>query len=503
MPKALLYLRVSTKEQEREGYSLDAQRKLAHEYTKKHGLEIVKTWEGPESAWGQKTARIKFNQMIDYARQHPEIEHIIFDITDRMTRNDTDKIKINILIQDFGKTIHFSRTNKIYNKNSNSDEFFMLDIEIAVAKKMSADISRKTKMGQKEKAEQGQFPTVAPLGYLNNPQTHLIDVDKERAPYIQKAFTLMSTGSYSLEMLNDLLYKQGLRSKKGNGFSKSSLHRTLHNTFYYGIFTIQGRTYQGVHEPLISQKLFEEVQAVMHGKDRVQPHIQKRGFAFSNLASCQNCGCKVLGEIKKERYVYYHCSYSKGRQKACVPYITESGMTDIFAESVRSVTLPDEIVGWLKRNLKEYSAETNSLRDTHIMKLHQEHSTANNRLERLFDMRLDNEINDELFKQKKNELESTLVNLKNEMRSAERINPNFYEDGVRTLELSNSLYPQYLSANLHDKAVILKTIASNYVLNGVSVAPTYRKPFSVFAEGLVYSKWGGGAAPLRYDLSPR
>ena len=114
----------------------------------------------------------------------------------------------------------------------------------------------------------------------------------------------------------------------------------------------------------------------------------------------------------------------------------------------------------------------------------------NNRLEKLLDLRLDNEINDEAFKLKKTELENVLVDLKGQLRSAERVNPNFYEDGVKTLELSESLYLQYLSANAPGKSIILKDIASNYVLNDVSAAPTYRKPFNIFAEGLVCSNWG-------------
>ncbi len=165
-------------------------------------------------------------------------------------------------------------------------------------------------------------------------------------------------------------------------------------------------------------------------------------------------------------------------------------MSDIFAESVRNVTLPSDIVAWLKSNLKEYSAETNQMMDTRLNTLKMEYSKATNRLERLLDMRLDSEINDETFMIKKIELESALTDLKSQLKSAEKINPNFYEDGVRTLELSESLYPQYLSSNAHGKAIILKDIASNYILNDVSATPTYRKPFNIFAEGLVCSKWG-------------
>ena len=141
---ALLYIRVSSKAQE-DGYSLDAQEKLGHDYAQRKGLEIVKHWKVWESAW--KADRQSFNQLVEYAKRHDEIKHIIFDVTDRMTRNDFDKMKIYTLIKEFGKTVHFSRTGKIHDRNSGSDDEFMFDIEVAVAKKMSNDISRKTKMG--------------------------------------------------------------------------------------------------------------------------------------------------------------------------------------------------------------------------------------------------------------------------------------------------------------------------------------------------------------------
>ena len=87
--KSLLYVRVSSKEQEKEGWSLDAQEKLGIEYASRHNLKIVKTWKVQESAWSNKKARTAFIQMIEYAKKHNEVKNIIFDITDRMTRNNS------------------------------------------------------------------------------------------------------------------------------------------------------------------------------------------------------------------------------------------------------------------------------------------------------------------------------------------------------------------------------------------------------------------------------
>ena len=70
-----------------------------------------------------------------------------------------------------------------------------------------------------------------------------------------------------------------------------------------------------------------------------------------------------------------------------------------------------------------------------------------------------------------------------------KVNPNWYENASRTLELSNRLYPQYLKSNHEEKASILKLVASNYSLVDATIVPTYRKPFGIFAEGLSRPSW--------------
>lgn len=219
MPRqALFYVRVSSEAQEKEGYSLDAQERNGDEYALRKSLKIVRRWKISESAW--RSERDAFNQMVDYAKRHPEIEHIIFDVPDRMTRNDFDKLKIYTLIKEYGKTIHFARTGKIINKDSGSDDEFMLDIEVAVAKKMSNDISRKTQMGLHEKAEQGLFPSLAPPGYKNDKATHLVVLDETQAPFVKRAFSLAALGSYSLVMLEEILSRRGSEANMANGLAR-------------------------------------------------------------------------------------------------------------------------------------------------------------------------------------------------------------------------------------------------------------------------------------------
>ena len=94
MEQAIIWARVSTKEQSEEGYSLDAQVKMLLEYAQKHNLRIVKRFIVPESASG-KQERKEFQEMLQYLQDNSKIKHVLFEKVDRATRNFKDSVKLN------------------------------------------------------------------------------------------------------------------------------------------------------------------------------------------------------------------------------------------------------------------------------------------------------------------------------------------------------------------------------------------------------------------------
>ncbi len=484
MNQALLYLRVSSREQEKEGFSLDAQEKLGIDYALRKGLKIAKVYKVSESAWREE--RTAFNLMIDYAKRHSEIGHIIFDVTDRMTRNDFDKLKIYTLIKEHGKTVHFSRSNKIIDRNSGSEDVFMLDIEVAVAKKMSNDISRKTRMGMQEKAEQGFYPSVAPFGYTNNRLTGLLEIDEAIAPFIKRMFELMASGSHSHQTLSEQLAKEGMRNKNGNKCGKSAIAHFLHNPIYYGCFRWKGRLIQGSHPPIISKDLFDKVQDILSGKSKI--HIQRKGFAFNNLILCGVCGCKVIGEKKKARYHYYHCTFSKGRHEGKV-YLREEKLSELFAAPVKDVTLDKDTASWIFDTVCEENKGVAELQDKRLAALKASYEKVNTRISKLYDAKFDNEITEEGFIAKEREYQGQLIQIKAQTEELQKVNPHFAEDAQSALELSKRMYPLYVRSNYEEKAKLLQLLASNFTLIDVSPIPTYKEPFSFFHEKGSRTEW--------------
>ena len=106
--KAIIFARVSTARQEKEGLSLkEIQVPAAVEYAEKHNLKIVKTFAIGETG-GQYKSRVEFNKMIEYAQSHTEVTDIISLRVDRITRNFHDAVAIDDLRLKHGKRIHFT-----------------------------------------------------------------------------------------------------------------------------------------------------------------------------------------------------------------------------------------------------------------------------------------------------------------------------------------------------------------------------------------------------------
>src|SRR5262249_42485557 len=160
------------------------------------------------------------------------------------------------------------------------------------------NLSEEVKKGMREKAAQGHWPTVAPIGYVNNRTTHRIDVDPVRGPLVARIFELYATGQYSLQPLMRKAYEIGLRHPRADRrMTKSEIPRMLTRLGYTRALEWFGQTYRGSHEPLITRNTFDQVRAVLHRKPRARYPTQRH--AFMGLLKCGRCGCSMTAEKKK------------------------------------------------------------------------------------------------------------------------------------------------------------------------------------------------------------
>src|SRR5262249_51523893 len=162
-----------------------------------------------------------------------------------------------LLIQHLGIDIHFVKEGNVIGKNSRSNEMFIHDVNVAVARNYSNNLKEEVRKGMLGRAEAGWYPGRAPIGYRSNRLLRTIEIDPVTKPVVYRIFELFGTGTYSLESL-----RKHIRMEFGKTITKSYLAILLKNRFYIGFFEWQGRQFSGKHRVFIEPELFERVQRV-------------------------------------------------------------------------------------------------------------------------------------------------------------------------------------------------------------------------------------------------
>ena len=159
--QAVIYARVSSKEQEKEGFSIPAQLKLLKEYAAAQGFKVAQEYVDVETA--KATGRTAFGEMVAYLSAHPSVRALLVEKTDRLYRN----LKDWVTIDELDVEMHFPKEGVVLSRASRSSEKFMHGIKVLMAKNYIDNLSEEARKGMQEKAEQGIWPTRTPLGYRN------------------------------------------------------------------------------------------------------------------------------------------------------------------------------------------------------------------------------------------------------------------------------------------------------------------------------------------------
>ncbi len=328
--KVVAYVRVSTEEQARHGYSIEVQEQVLRDYAQGHELEIVESFVESESAY--KPGRPLFAEMVKYIEGHKPVTAVLCYKIDRISRNMSD---YSYLVEKLGVEI-LSATEQL---PSNATGRLMGDMQAAFSRYFSAQLSERVKTTMAAKAKKGLYPSLAPLGYRNDPLTRTIVPDLQTAPLLRELFETYANTDISLSSLVPWARERGLGSKPGNPLRKSTLHKLLINSIYVGVVRWGEVTAKGQHEPIIPQYLFDRVQEKLHGRGHIQG---KHEFPFRGLFTCGYCGCQITASIIKGRYIYYHCTHGRGH---CLqPYIRQEALSGRLRSIVDNVRVPE--VSW-------------------------------------------------------------------------------------------------------------------------------------------------------------
>ncbi len=482
LTKAVIYCRVSSREQELEGYSLPAQTKFLKEYAEKNSFKVVKVFAVSESAMGKVRRKI-FNEMIDYVRKN-NISVIIVETTDRLTRNFADVPIIDKwILENENNQIHLAKEGCVLNKNSKSHEWFMWRVKVATAEYYVRLLSENVKKGQKEKLAQGWLPTKPPLAYqsVGEKGRRIHVVDETKAPLIKKAFELYATGNYSLKELVRVMHKEGLRNKNGRKVDRSRIHELLSDPFYIGKIRWKGEIYNGQHPPLISVDLFDAVQSKLKRKIAA-PQYKKHLPVFKAKIKCEECGGLITWEIQRGHW-YGHCNHYKNcSQKTWVRQ--EEIEEQLFPHLEKVAPKNERTLDWLEKALKESHADKIDYATKTREELNRRYKRIEKRLEEMYEDKLDKRITIDFYERKFKEYSDEKDSILESLQKHEKANRGYYELGVALHELAYKAKDVYLSqkAVTEDRRLLLSYAFSNITLNEGKITPNYTLAFDFLAN---------------------
>jgi len=472
----IIYARKSTEDDNHQVLSIESQLAELREFAVKEKLEIVASL--CEAKTAKEPGRTKFAEMLSFLEKG-KADGILSWHPDRLARNSIDGGKIIHLID---KGIIKSLKFPTFWFEPTPQGKFMLNIAFGQSKYYVDNLRENVTRGMRQKIRNGVWPLWAPLGYLNNPVTRGIDVNTKKAVLVKKMFKVYATGNYTLKEISEWCKKAGLKSNLDNEISPGQIQSTLQNIFYLGLMKYKGEVFEGKHKPLISKKLFDNVQEVL--KQRGKPQKIKHNFAFLGLMKCL-CSAAITAEKKIKpsgrEYVYYRCTKKKG---PCPEkhFLREEDLISQIKSFLQKVSLSsqdtEKVLEELKKDELKAKEETKIL----VQNLKKELGEIETKLEKLLDVYLAEVISTEEYTARKQKILTRKLELQEKIRDFEQKGLSWLEPAREFVLKLNYAEKLLNSENYPEMKTFLKNIGSNHILRNQKLIFSFKFPFNFVAE---------------------
>ncbi|UQZ84552.1 DNA-invertase hin [Paenibacillus konkukensis] len=322
-----IYARVSTEEQVKEGYSIQAQIAELKRYAELHGFQIVDEYVDEGASGKNITGRPQMKRLLKDAQHHRFLMVMVYKI-DRLARKLKDALEISDTLENHNVKLISLNENFDTSTPFGKTAFQML---CSFAELERNNIIDRVKMGMMQRAKEGKYNGGKVLGY-DNIEKELI-VNEDEAIIVRKIFEYADQG-LGLKAITRRLNEMGYRTKTGKAFAVFSIKTILNNPVYLGKIRYnqlenwadkrrKGKNSDflltdGTHQPLITIEQWERVHKVI-SKRSYKPIRSNTPYILSGLVKCPVCSHGMVpGRAKGAQgkpYRYYVCGqfHNKGK----------------------------------------------------------------------------------------------------------------------------------------------------------------------------------------------
>ena len=421
-PKYFLYARKSTEDDDHQIMSIEAQLFELREYARKENLEILEEFQESKSA--KKPGREKFNEMMTLIEKSGGVGILAWH-PDRLARNSVDGGRVIYLVDT--EQIAFLRFPTFWFEPTPQGKF-MLQVAFGQSKYYSDNLVENINRGIRQKLRRGEWLTLAPFGYVNNPKTRTIEPHPTKSKIVARAFEEFAKGTHTLKSLSEFLAELGIETRHRTPFAKASVHRMLTNRAYLGFVAHKGEYFDGRFEPILSLATFEAVQEILKRKAKPRKSKQRHNFPFTGLLTCAECGSAITAQFAHGNggtYRYYRCTRKKGN--CAQKYLREDLLVSQLKARLQSVALCDEWTGKMLKQVEAWEKEQVHSSQTFVQNLRGNQKETQEKLDKLVSAYIDGDIPKESYLVKKEELLKQKVSLASQKSDFGQMGKNWIE----------------------------------------------------------------------------
>ncbi|MCB9223114.1 MAG: recombinase family protein [Crocinitomicaceae bacterium] len=447
---AIIYTRVSTKDQADNNTSLGTQKKHCENYAQRNGYNVVQYFGGTHES-AKSDDRKEFRRMLKYAKQSKTVGYIIVYSYDRFSRTGSSAAQITQELMDSGIQVK-AVTQEVDTLSPagkfQQNLFYMFS-------QFDNELRRdKTITAMAELLRKGYWLWTPPRGYVNKKKYHKaveweIVIDDE-GKLLKKAFKWKLSGKYSNA---EIVRKLNLL---GMDINERRINEIFKNPFYCGILIckmLPGEVVEGKHKPIISQEDFLKINSV----DSIHPEVKNLdnvNLPLKMYAHCDHCSEPLTGFLVKKKGLYYY----KCRTKGCRSTKSAKKLHTEFASILSEYEIDPDLKGEIQE-VMSYTFEHFIGEDVTNEKLYKKQKTeVGKKLESIEERFATGEINSEIFNKYSQKYNQELDEIDQKLENPEFVSSNLNSAIKKAVSIACNLSNYWLSGDLFEKKSIQRLV---------------------------------------------
>lgn len=314
--RVFIYIRVSTREQAEEGYSIGEQEERLIKYCEAMEWEVIKVYIDPGFT-GSNIERPALQEMIKQIEKG-NADVVLVDKLDRLSRSQYDTLYLIRKVFTENDVAFVSRAESF--DTSSSFGRAMVGILSVFAELERERIKERMADGLEGRAKEGKFHGGGnvPIGYDYDPETGKLNENKYESMQVKEVFDLFNKRTPIMTIMR-IMNDKGYRTRYGE-WKDGAIRYLLTNRSYLGEIKFKGKWYDGLHDGFIDEEVFNKAQVIMKERDKnndkYRPGKRYR-TPLGGLIWCGNCTAKYHwrnnGRNVDGTYRSYYICYSRAK----------------------------------------------------------------------------------------------------------------------------------------------------------------------------------------------